>query len=98
VDTANKVAKVEQVDPTAGLLNGAAEAVADVAMEEPAVPQEDPIVYGEFSAQFFVSSQTLKRNKVNGNPMPYSQVTEAEHDLMTPEEYTAFFQIMQEQM
>ncbi|KAJ7366692.1 TFIIE alpha subunit-domain-containing protein [Mycena albidolilacea] len=80
VDTANKVAKVEQVDPTAGLLNGAAEAVADVAMEEPAVPQEDPIVY------------------VNGNPMPYSQVTEAEHDLMTPEEYTAFFQIMQEQM
>lgn len=63
VDTANKVAKVEQVDPTAGLLNGAAEAVADVAMEEPAVPQEDPIVYGEFSAQFFVSSQSLKRNK-----------------------------------
>ncbi|KAJ6615138.1 TFIIE alpha subunit-domain-containing protein [Mycena sp. CBHHK59/15] len=35
---------------------------------------------------------------VNGAPMPYSQVTEAEHDLMTPEEYTAFFQIMQEQM
>ncbi|KAF8170212.1 TFIIE alpha subunit-domain-containing protein [Mycena galopus ATCC 62051] len=35
---------------------------------------------------------------VNGNPMPYSQVTEAEHDLMTPDEYTAFFQIMQEQM
>ncbi|KAK7048234.1 HTH TFE/IIEalpha-type domain-containing protein [Favolaschia claudopus] len=35
---------------------------------------------------------------VNGNPMPYSQVTEAEHDLMTPEEYTAFFQIMQDQM
>ncbi|KAJ7935494.1 TFIIE alpha subunit-domain-containing protein [Mycena leptocephala] len=35
---------------------------------------------------------------VNGTPMPYSQVTEAEHDLMTPDEYTAFFQIMQEQM
>ncbi|KAJ7645502.1 TFIIE alpha subunit-domain-containing protein [Mycena polygramma] len=34
---------------------------------------------------------------VNGVPMPYSQVTEAEHDLMTPEEYTAFFEIMQEQ-
>jgi len=34
---------------------------------------------------------------VNGQPMPFSQVTEAEHDLMTPEEYTAFFQIMQEQ-
>ncbi|KAJ6573910.1 TFIIE alpha subunit-domain-containing protein [Mycena vulgaris] len=35
---------------------------------------------------------------VNGAPMPFSQVTEAEHELMTPDEYTAFFQIMQEQM
>ncbi|KAF7316536.1 HTH TFE/IIEalpha-type domain-containing protein [Mycena indigotica] len=34
---------------------------------------------------------------VNGNPMPFSQVTEAEHDLMTPEEYTAYFQVAQEQ-
>jgi transcription initiation factor TFIIE subunit alpha len=30
--------------------------------------------------------------------MPFSQVTEAEHELMTPEEYTAFFQVMQDQM
>ncbi|KAJ6508984.1 TFIIE alpha subunit-domain-containing protein [Mycena sanguinolenta] len=75
-DTANKIPKVEDVH-----LNGAAEPVADVPMEEPPEePKDDPIVY------------------VNGNPMPYSQVTEAEHDLMTPDEYTAFFQIMQEQM
>ncbi|KAK7462844.1 hypothetical protein VKT23_007420 [Stygiomarasmius scandens] len=32
---------------------------------------------------------------VNGNPKPFSQVTEEDHDLMTPEEYTAFFEVMQ---
>ncbi|KAF8230306.1 hypothetical protein L208DRAFT_1423853 [Tricholoma matsutake] len=32
---------------------------------------------------------------VNGNPKPYSQVTEEDHDLMTPDEYTAFFEVMQ---
>lgn len=32
---------------------------------------------------------------VNGAPKPYSQVTEDDHELMTPEEYTAFFDILQ---
>ncbi|KAG6812890.1 hypothetical protein H0H92_015625 [Tricholoma furcatifolium] len=32
---------------------------------------------------------------VNGQPKPYSQVTEEDHDLMTPDEYTAFFDVMQ---
>ncbi|KAF9446680.1 hypothetical protein P691DRAFT_803582 [Macrolepiota fuliginosa MF-IS2] len=32
---------------------------------------------------------------VNGNPVPYSKVTEEDHELMTPDEYTAFFEIMQ---
>ncbi|EDR08240.1 uncharacterized protein LACBIDRAFT_297707 [Laccaria bicolor S238N-H82] len=32
---------------------------------------------------------------VNGLPKPYSQVTEEDHDLMTPDEYTAFFEILQ---
>ncbi|KAJ8516968.1 hypothetical protein ONZ45_g5796 [Pleurotus djamor] len=32
---------------------------------------------------------------VNGKPVPYSQVTEEDHDLMTPDEYTAFFEVMQ---
>lgn len=32
---------------------------------------------------------------VNGAPKPYSQVTEDDHELMTPEEYTAFFNILQ---
>ncbi|KAF7365362.1 HTH TFE/IIEalpha-type domain-containing protein [Mycena venus] len=79
-DTANKVPKVEDFGSVAAHLNGAAVAVADVPMEEQ--PAEEP---REDPIVY-----------VNGNPMPYSQVTEAEHDLMTPEEYTAFFQIMQE--
>jgi len=32
---------------------------------------------------------------VNGQPKPYSQVTEEDHDLMTPDEYTTFFEVMQ---
>ncbi|KAF9459655.1 TFIIE alpha subunit-domain-containing protein [Collybia nuda] len=32
---------------------------------------------------------------VNGKPVPYSKVTEEDHDLMTPDEYTAFFEVMQ---
>ncbi|KJA14953.1 hypothetical protein HYPSUDRAFT_208266 [Hypholoma sublateritium FD-334 SS-4] len=32
---------------------------------------------------------------VNGFPKPYSQVTEEDHDLMTPDEYTAYFEILQ---
>ncbi|PPQ89235.1 hypothetical protein CVT25_001314 [Psilocybe cyanescens] len=33
---------------------------------------------------------------VNGISKPYSQVTEDDHDLMTPDEYTAYFEILQE--
>ncbi|KAG5719865.1 Transcription initiation factor IIE subunit alpha [Termitomyces sp. T112] len=32
---------------------------------------------------------------VNGKPVAYSSVTEEDHDLMTPDEYTMFFEIMQ---
>ncbi|KAJ3568703.1 hypothetical protein NP233_g5539 [Leucocoprinus birnbaumii] len=32
---------------------------------------------------------------VNGNPVPYSRVTEEDHELMTPDEYTAYFDVMQ---
>ncbi|KAJ7171666.1 TFIIE alpha subunit-domain-containing protein [Mycena crocata] len=85
-DTANKLPKTEDIGGFGlGGTNGApsAEVIPDVPMpEEPQA--EEP---REDPIVY-----------VNGAPMPYSQVTEAEHDLMTPEEYTAFFQIMQEQM
>ncbi|KAJ3486221.1 hypothetical protein NLI96_g4391 [Meripilus lineatus] len=31
---------------------------------------------------------------VNGEPVPFSQVTEEHQDLMTPEEYTAYYEVM----
>ncbi|KAF9010136.1 TFIIE alpha subunit-domain-containing protein [Cyathus striatus] len=32
---------------------------------------------------------------VAGNPKPYSEVTEEDHEQMTPDEYTAYFEVMQ---
>jgi hypothetical protein len=32
---------------------------------------------------------------VAGEPKPYSQITDEDHELMTPEEYTAYFEIFQ---
>ncbi|KAK0480599.1 TFIIE alpha subunit-domain-containing protein [Armillaria novae-zelandiae] len=34
---------------------------------------------------------------VNGKPVAFSKVTEEDHELMTPEEYTAYFEVMQAQ-
>lgn len=34
---------------------------------------------------------------VNGTPMRFSDVTEEEMERMTPEEYTAYFEVMQAQ-
>ncbi|PFH49896.1 hypothetical protein AMATHDRAFT_62164 [Amanita thiersii Skay4041] len=33
---------------------------------------------------------------VNGAPIPFSEITEEHHELMTPDEYTAYFNILQE--
>ncbi|KAJ7019817.1 hypothetical protein C8F04DRAFT_1146425 [Mycena alexandri] len=100
-NAANNIAKVENV--ATGFGNGfgtTPELVGDVMMEK-AAPVDDPDVYGGFRllpSSSMCGVSFLTRITVNGTPMPYSQVTEAEHDLMTPEEYVAFFQIMQEQM
>lgn len=34
---------------------------------------------------------------VNGDPMQFSQVSEEQTELMTPEEYTAYFEVFQSQ-
>lgn len=61
---------------------------------QPPVLEDDPIVYGKYLClQFFSSVNCM--TLVNGEPMAYSSVTEEDHDLMTPDEYTAFFEIMQ---
>ena len=30
---------------------------------------------------------------VAGKPVPFSRITEEHHDLMTPDEYTAYFEV-----
>ncbi|KAI0005512.1 TFIIE alpha subunit-domain-containing protein [Russula compacta] len=52
-------------------------------MNAEAVAEEDPIVY-----ETFIS--------VDGKPMPFSQVGEEHHDMMTADEYAAYFEIFQQ--
>ena len=63
------------------------------------LPHDDPMVYGTPFSLFLLFSVSLVLNisglLVNGAPKPYSQVTEDDHELMTPEEYTTFFDILQ---
>jgi transcription initiation factor TFIIE subunit alpha len=62
--------------------------------------EEDPIVYGLFFClslsrhPFLMYSINL--HLVDGKPMPFSQVGEEHHDLMTADEYTAYFEIFQQ--
>ena len=66
--------------------------VGDVAL----LPEDDPMLYGTpFPGYFSVNSFKFSLTAVNGAPKPYSQVTEDDHELMTPEEYTAFFNVLQ---
>lgn len=63
--------------------------------------EEDPIVYGLF---FCFSLQRPLSNVahikpfilVDGKPMPFSQVGEEHHELMTADEYTAYFELFQQ--
>lgn len=56
-------------------------------------PEDDPLVSGMSFANLVALISDL--SAVNGVQKEYSKVTEEDHDLMTPEEYEAFFQIMQ---
>jgi transcription initiation factor TFIIE subunit alpha len=67
---------------------------------EPEVAQEsedDPTVYGRSLFSLF-RYLCLRLVTVNGEAMPYSAVTEEHHDLMTPDEYTAYFEIASTRM
>lgn len=61
--------------------------------EVPPPPGDDPIVYGMSCVLF--SLLLLDLFSVHGEPMAFSAVTEEHHDLMTPEEYTAYFDVLQ---
>ena len=58
--------------------------------------EEDPMVNGPpFVLSYIIFLSLIFNLSVNGVPKPYSQVTEEDHDLMTPDEYTAYFEILQ---
>lgn len=58
-------------------------------------PADDPMIMGKGSVLIprGLVSVNLPFSPVNGVPKPYSQVTEDDHDLMTPDEYAAYFEI-----
>ena len=55
--------------------------------------EDDPIVYG--TSQHSMHAVTvLTPRPVNGEPVPFSQVTEEHQEAMTPEAYTAYFEVL----
>ena len=48
-----------------------------------------------FVLSYIIFLSLIFHLSVNGVLKPYSQVTEEDHDLMTPDEYTAYFEILQ---
>lgn len=82
--------------------NGVAVAITDVDADDDGMGSgDDPIVHGScFFYYLFLGFSLLMLMHlvwlvVNGNPVPYSKITEEDHELMTPDEYTVFFEIMQ---
>jgi hypothetical protein len=57
---------------------------------------EDPIVYGLFFLHLFYAMLKGIFISVDGKQMPFSQVGEEHHDLMTADEYAAYFEIFQQ--
>ena len=60
-------------------------------------PAEDPIVYGRMVFCRAVWWPVLTRLPVNGKPVALSQVTEEHQEEMTPEEYTAYYELLSAQ-
>ncbi len=73
------------------------------------VGEEDPLVYGlssfcrllfdfdfSFPGAFFMSCSMDLHFSVDGKAMPFSQVGEEHHDLMTADEYATYFEIFQQ--
>ena len=57
-------------------------------------PADDPICYGSFSS---ILLNPADDDIVAGTPKAYSLITDEDHELMTPEEYTAYFEVFQAQ-
>jgi transcription initiation factor TFIIE subunit alpha len=78
---------------------------AEVAMAVKKVPadalqgdlENDPIVHGSLLPQLksVIENDCPIFSTVNGAKVPFSKVTEEDQDLMTPDEYTAYFEVYQ---
>ena len=81
-------------------MNGHVVVPAIVEPQTPDVADEgaldDPIVYGKsgLSSSYAVTWPYILPT-VNGVPKAFSDVTEDDHGLMTPEEYTAYFEVFE---
>jgi transcription initiation factor TFIIE subunit alpha len=86
---ASKTARLDDPAASAELFES-----TDLSGDQPA--EDDPTVYGKWphTLCWYCDRQLIfARLTVNGEAMPYSVVTEEHHDLMTPEEYAAYFVI-----
>jgi transcription initiation factor TFIIE subunit alpha len=96
-----KLAKMEQglngygYSPENGLVHDDNAIVVDDV--QPPSSGNDPIVHGMRSIIMSPEPYNNHPILVNGNPKRYSEVSEEDHELMTPEEYTAYFEVMQAQ-
>ncbi|KAJ3495823.1 hypothetical protein NMY22_g19888 [Coprinellus aureogranulatus] len=88
-----KIAKTDSSSSVAGLVNGFNEhlpaqfATPDIYTPPEPVPMQSNGIPPADEPLVYV----------NGNPKPLSLVTEEDHDLMTPEEYTAYFEVLEAQ-
>lgn len=83
---AKKLTKLELEPPNPnGVGNQEAEARGD----------DDPLISGVYHQFNLMSVTTHHFPSVNGVQKPFSEVTEEDQELMTPDEYTAYFEVFQ---
>jgi transcription initiation factor TFIIE subunit alpha len=93
-----KVAKISETNGHIFSFNGGGleEEVGAVGVE--VTPEDDPFVHGRScSLPSLLSGKLTGRLSlsVKGTPIPFSKITEEDQDLMTPEEYTTYFEVIQ---
>jgi len=86
-----KQIKVDATEGIYGIGNGVGVVINGYTPENGIEVEQDAVMVGDVA----LLPEDDPMVYVNGAPKPYSQVTEDDHELMTPEEYTAFFNILQ---
>ena len=105
-NSGKKVVKLGYENPGSGPIIASAMPMLEALVKEQpldvevTLPQgEDPIVYGMLFITVLTTSLPLLAHfllVVNGKPMPFSTIAEEHQELMTPEEYTTYFEVYQQ--